>query len=406
MISRYHNLSQLLGKSHSAFLFGPRGVGKSHLAGEFLDLVKRRGGSATFQIDLLSLKQQSRYAQHPELFRTDIELQLQLAGETKRLLVFIDEIQKLPVLLDEVHYFLESKYKSRIRFLLTGSSARKLKRGGANLLAGRAISLALHPLSLLEIPLNLERALRFGTLPRYYLEDDQTALLLESYVDTYLREEIQSERLVRALAPFQLFLSIAAQMNGEPINYSKIGREASISDQAVRDYYSILVDTHLAFELPAWTRSARDQTTKAPKFYIFDCGVLNALCGELQVEVSPSTRRYGDLFETFVITEFFRQRDYLQLRNNFAFWRTNRGKEVDLVIDRGLRRPPVGIEIKSADYVQSDSLKSLQLFGAEFPEAPLFCICRTAQPYTIEGVRILPWESGVTNVLRSECSAA
>ena len=201
-----------------AFLFGPRGAGKTKLSTKFL-AEQKLSGRSTFEIDLLSLKQQGRYLNAPELFRTDLEYQLQKCEGS--LLVFIDEIQKIPSLLDEVHYFLEAELEKKVQFLLTGSSARKLRRGGANLLAGRVFSLSLHPLSQMDIQLNLERALQYGTLPGLYFAEQNVDLLLESYVETYLKEEIQSERLVRALAPFQRFLSLAAQMNGQLINFSE-----------------------------------------------------------------------------------------------------------------------------------------------------------------------------------------
>lgn len=212
-------------------------------------------------IDLLSLAEQSRYTLHPELFRRDI--QHQMAVSTGHVLVVVEEVQKVPALLDEVHFFLESADKERIQFLLTGSSGRKIRRGAANLLAGRAASLTLHPLSVLETDIHLERALQYGTLPRFYLSSEDPSLLLEAYVDTYLKEEVQSERLVRALAPFHRFLTVAAQMNGKPINFSALGRDVGVSDQTARDYYAIMLDTYLAWELPAWTRSARKQVRSA-----------------------------------------------------------------------------------------------------------------------------------------------
>ena len=267
MISRYICLSKLLSKNTSAFLLGPRGTGKTTLAGEFaadfICKVQQDGGS-TLLINLLSLADQSRYTLHPELFRGDVQFKIDTCSGP--LLIIIDEIQKVPALLDEVHYFLESPHKTRLQFLLTGSSGRKIRRGAANLLAGRAASLTLHSLSILDVDIHLERALQYGTLPRFYLSDQEPTLLLESYVDTYLKEEIQSERLVRALAPFHRFLTVAAQMNGKPINFSALGRDVGISDQTARDYYSIMLDTYIAWELPAWTRSARKQVRSASKF--------------------------------------------------------------------------------------------------------------------------------------------
>lgn len=402
MISRYISLSKLLTKNTSAFLFGPRGTGKTTLAGEFaadfICKVQQDGGS-TLLINLLSLADQSRYTLHPELFRGDVQFKIDTCSGP--LLIIIDEIQKVPALLDEVHYFLESPHKTRLQFLLTGSSGRKIRRGAANLLAGRAAALTLHPLSTLDVDINLERALQYGTLPKFYLSDQDPILLLESYVDTYLKEEIQSERLVRALAPFHRFLTVVAQMNGKPINFSALGRDVGISDQTARDYYSIMLDTYIAWELPAWTRSARKQVRSASKFYLFDCGVLNALLGELAVRPLPGNRRYGALFESYIITEFFRQRDYLRSRRGLHYWQSASGSEVDLVIDRGLAEDPIAVEIKSSDEVAPLKLKSLHSFKAEYPRARLVCISRTERRYSHQDIEVIPWREAIGELLVS-----
>lgn len=419
MISRYVSLAKILSGNASAFLLGPRGTGKTSLVRAFRDLVERSGGRA-LSIDLLSLRTARRYEDDPGLFRSDILFALGAEGS---LLVVVDEVQKAPYLLDEVHYLLEA-FPGRIQFLLTGSSARKLRRGGANLLAGRALSLALHPLSLLDIPpldtpFSLERALQFGTLPRYYLgerEPDETiARLLDGYVETYLKEEIQAERLVRGLSPFHRFLEIAAQMNGQMVNFSAIARQLRVSDQTVRDYYTILLHTLLAFELPSWSRSVRRKLALASRFYLFDCGVINAILGEQSIAPRAGTGRFGRLFEAFIVTEFFRQSDYLGTRRSLYGWRTQRGEyEVDILIDRGIREPPIGVEIKSSTEITIDDLTGLTALAAEFPSAPLYCICRTERPYQLEvperrsggngaqrelNVSVVPWESGVTEIL-------
>jgi predicted AAA+ superfamily ATPase len=395
MISRKLNLSDSLAGGLSTFLFGPRGAGKSKLSKDYLRRCNENGARIV-DIDLLSLANQTRYRANPGLFRSDLLYQLSLGSE--RVVVLVDEVQKMPELLDEVHALLE-EVPRRIQFILTGSSARKLKRGGANLLAGRAFSLELHPLSILELDLHLERALQFGTLPRFYLDAVGTPDLLSSYVETYLKEEIQGERLVRKLEPFHRFLSVAAQMNGKQIKFSAIGREVGISDQTVRDYFSILVDTLVAFELPAWNRSVRAQLQQMPRFYFFDCGVLNAILGEQMAEVRAGTRRYGALFENFVVTEFFRQRSYLKTQRAFYSWRTVSGAEVDLVIDQGLHKPPIAVEIKSKEIIEERDIEELQVFARENEHAKLFCISRTVRPMRIGDVQILPWQTGITEVL-------
>lgn len=395
MISRKLQLSELLLGGLSTFLFGPRGTGKSRLSKDYLAL-RQSEGARVLDLDLLSLTNQTRYRSNPGLFRSDVQYLLSLGSEP--VVVLIDEVQKLPELLDEVHYFLEDA-PNRIQFILTGSSARKLRRGGANLLAGRALSLTLHPLSVLEVDLHLERALQFGTLPRYYLNTQGVSGLLSSYVETYLKEEIQGERLVRKLEPFHRFLSVAAQMNGKQIKFAAIGKEVGISDRTARDYFSILVDTLLVFELPAWSRSVRSQLQQMPRFYFFDCGVLNAILGEHTAEVRVGTRRYGTLFESFIISEFFRQKSYLNCNYGFFSWRTVNSLEVDLVIDQGLHRPPIAVEIKSKEIIGKDDIESLAAFGKEHSNSKRFCICRTPQPTMLDGVTILPWRTGVSEIL-------
>jgi predicted AAA+ superfamily ATPase len=218
-------------------------------------------------------------------------------------------------------------------------------------------------------------------------------------VDTYLKEEIQNERLVRNLYPFHKFLQIAAQMNARPINYSAIARDVGLSDYAVRDYYSILVDTYLAFELPAWERSVRKRLKRASKFYFFDCGIVNAISGELSLEVRPGNRRYGSLFENFIIVEFFRQMDYRRKRKSLFYWEVNNTHEVDLLIDRGIAQPPIAIEIKSASEVGEDKIKGLRQFKKDHIDAELYCISRTKNPYEIDGIKVLPWEIAFDEIL-------
>ena len=231
----------------------------------------------------------TRYLRNPGLFRKELEKEI---NSDRVLTVFIDEVQKLPSLLDEVHYLIE-KYKHHIRFILTGSSARKLKRGGANLLAGRAWTLRLHPLSHKEIDLDLSKALRIGTLPAIYLEDEFPERTLRAYVETYLKEEIFQEAFVRKIEGFIRFLDIAGQMNGQSLNFTNIARECNISTKTAQQYFSILEDTLIAFRINAWSFSIRKQVRQAPKYYFFDCGVLNTIRGEIKIELRENSYRYG-----------------------------------------------------------------------------------------------------------------
>ncbi len=390
MTPRLLNLLKLLGNKQSAFLFGPRGVGKTTLAEAYL---KKVGPSLT--INLLHDDEFSRYLINPSLLRAETNAAIKKYGKVT---VFIDEVQKLPALLDEVHDLIE---KNKINFILTGSSSRKLKRGGANLLGGRAWTLSLHPLTHHEYELDLNRVLQTGTLPKIYFEDPNPERTLKAYVGTYLKEEIQQESQIRNLQGFSRFLEIAAQMNGEPINFTSIGREVGVSGKTVQEYFSILVDTLIVFRIDGWSRSIRKQTLQSPKYYFFDCGVLNALCGELRTELRPSSFRFGKLFETWVVLEIIRLSQYADLDYRLHYWKTNTGLEVDLIIHRGSSRPLVAIEIKSSQNPKSNDLRSLKSFLSEYPNAKPFIFCLTPRPYEMDGIPILPWQEGIKLLLES-----
>jgi uncharacterized protein len=335
MVNRALSLTSLLGTRNSAFLFGPRGSGKTSLAKGFL---AKRPNSR--EIDLLDPDNFSRYLTTPARLGEELERDLTKSG--KPLVVFIDEIQRLPELLNVVHRLYE-KHKGRLQFLLTGSSARKLKRGAANLLGGRLWTLKLHPLTHREGVVDLERALQFGTLPAAYLSNDNPERMLRSYVDTYLKEEVLQEGLVRQTAGFVRFLEVAAQAHGEPVNHAKLARQCGVSLQTAQEFFSILVDTLIAFRLDGWSHSVRKQLRQAPKYYFFDCGVLNAARGELRTELKPSSYRFGKLFETWVILETIRLNDYLEADLRLHYWRTNTGMEVDLLLSRGTAAPHLAV---------------------------------------------------------------
>lgn len=393
MIRRALNLSKLLGKLSSTFIFGPRGSGKTSLVGEYFEATKN-----SYVIDLLGLDTRRRYIVQPGQFRTDIESRIPGGRET--LSVLVDEIQKMPELLDEVHYLIE-KYKQQIQFVLSGSSARKLKRSGANLLAGRALSLRLHPLCSLELELDLERALSIGTLPSFYLNQANAVGFLKSYVETYIKEEILQESIVRQGEKFINFLEVAAQSNAQPLNFSKISRQCRVNDRTAKEYFEILSDTLLGWKVPAWSHSARRKSIEAPKFYFFDCGVLNTLRGELSTELRYGTYRYGVLFENFIVCELIRINDYLAADFKFHHWRTQAGHEVDLVISRGISDRPRAIEIKSMAAPQASDLRDLILFKADNPDSICFCLCTSATSYNVEGITVLPWREGLRTVLMS-----
>ena len=329
MISRTLNLLKLLDKNSSILLLGPRGTGKTVLLQDLLATQSRY-----ISIDLLQGPAYQRYVTNPHMLHNEVTAELEAIGSL--LVVAIDEVQRVPALLNEVHALIE-QYKGKVAFILSGSSARKLRRGGANLLAGRAISRFLHPLHSSELSLDLGKALHRGTLPGVYLEDDEIALLrLETYVSTYLREEIQQEALVRAVDTFGRFLEFAGQVNGEPINFSKLGRQIGIAGKTVQEYFNILSDTLLGTTIYGWSHSLKKQLLLAPKFYFFDTGVLNAINGYLRIELRPSSFLYGRLFETFIIAQLAATNHYHDLGLKFFSWREKGGGEVDLLLARNV----------------------------------------------------------------------
>ena len=394
MYQRKLNLADLLKHNKPAFLFGPRGVGKTVLAQGWL-------GQARYaaSVDLLSLETCRRYVAEPGLFRLEIEQRLRDLPAAELLAVLVDEVQKMPALLDEVHYLIE-RYKGRAQFLLTGSSARKLKRSRANLLAGRAWTLKLHPLSAQEVEPDLRKALAIGTLPGFYQETFSSAgRSLKAYVETYLREEVMQELLVRKVDHFMRLLDMAGQVNGEPVNYSAIARDCGVSVKTAQEYFDILVDTLIVFRIDGWSHSVRKQLRQSPKYYFFDCGVLNAVRGELHTELRVGSYRYGKLFETFIVNELIRANDYNEMGYRFHYWRTNTGMEVDLVLTRGLQDTPVAIEIKSQAAPTESDLKGLVAFASENASARLVCLCQAAHKYSLGSIQVMPWQQGIEAVV-------
>lgn len=306
--------------------------------------------------------------------------------------VILDEIQRAPRLLDVVHRLIE---KTGQRFAMTGSSARKLRRGEANLLAGRAQVHSLYPLTHLELgkDFNLEQALAWGTLPRVStLEEDGEKLeFLRAYALTYLKEEIAAEQLVRNLTPFRNFLEVAAQCNGTILNFARIAREVGVDTKTVQGYFSLLEDTLVGFFLPAFHESVRKQQNQNPKFYFFDLGVKRALEHSLEGGVTPSTYGFGNSFEHFILLELIRLSDYRRRDWKFSYLRTNHGVEIDCIIDRpGLPRVP--LDIKSKEKVDETDLRGLETIAAAF-KGPVQAICasRESKPRRVGQVLCLPW---------------
>lgn len=380
----YHRLSKI-DFDENLILLGPRGSGKSTL------LKQRIAPERALWIDLLLPTTEDRYARSPERLIAEVRALPQSVTH-----VVIDEIQKVVPLLDIVHSLIESTDKT---YILTGSSARKLKKESANLLAGRALVHHLYPLSSFELggEFDLERALKFGTLPKAWTSKSDTVRrkYLETYALTYLNEEIRAEQVVRNLSPFRRFLEVAAQMNGEVINFSKISDDVGVDEKTVRAYFQALEDTLVGFFVEAYDTSIRRKIGKSPKFFFFDTGVKRALARQLTLDLAPSTNDFGDTFEHFVILEIARLVSYSG--NQFAMHhlRTHDNAEIDLVIDRP-GKPTLLVEIKSTTTAEERHLTHLRNFSKDW-NAPHECllISRDPAPQTMHDVVCLPWQEAL-----------
>jgi len=338
---------------------------------------------ADLVIDLLDPELELQLKQSPRLFWE------QISALKSKALVVVDEVQRVPVLLDYVQKGIEEK---QLIFVLSGSSARKLKRGGANLLGGRAKDLKLHPLTKEELGghFDIKEACQFGTLPKVAQcladhDKDQAKSLLRSYVTTYIKEEIQAEALTRNVGAFQRFLQVAVQANAQVIEFANISRECSVPSSTVKEYYSILEDTLLGDFLWPWDRSERKKAR--PKFYFFDCGVVRAIQNRLNDPPTPA--EIGFLFETWFVREIRRLRDYGGKEHEFSFWREG-SHEIDLLIMGG-HGPLLAVECKTGhDLVSS---KTIEAFRARFPKVPLVVASLDDRaPRRLQtGIELLPW---------------
>lgn len=343
MYQRIFNINNEL--DMSVFLFGARQTGKSTLL--------RKAVSKAVYIDLLDSDIRKLYRKRPAY------LYDQLAGKDSSCVVIIDEIPEVPDLLNEVHRLIS---EFGIRFVLCGSSARKLKRKGYNTLGGRAFPCYLYPLVSAEIPdLDIDRAVNNGMMPLHYPAKNVTRLLA-SYVDVYLKEEIQAEALVRDLDNFERFLEVAALTDGEMVNYANIASDCGVSAKTVKEYFSILQDTLVGYTIPAYTKVMKRRLVQAPRFYFFDVGVANYLLH--RQNLVRGTVEYGHAFEHWVIQEIIAYIGYTHNENRLSYWRTYTGIEVDAVI--GDAR--LAIEIKSVAEVLPKHLTGLKTFMEEHPD--------------------------------------
>ncbi|MBA7709525.1 hypothetical protein ES703_118444 [subsurface metagenome] len=357
-----------LSRNESVFLWGPRQTGKS-------TLLKALFPEAPYY-DLLLSEEYRRLVAHPEILREECLAQ-NIRGGTQRKPVVIDEVQ------NEVHGLIENR---GIRFVLCGSSARKLKRGQRNLLGGRAVRYELFPLVYPEMTdLTLSRALTSGLLPRHYLADDSFRLL-QSYVGDYLREEIAAEALTRNIPAFSRFLEVAALTNGELVNYSNIARECGLSAPTVQSYFQILEDTLIGSFLPTFRHRMKRRTIGAPKFYFFDVGIVGSIVR--RGRVLAGSELFGRAFEHFLYMELRAHSSYSGLFYPISFWRTASGFEVDFI----LGDHQVAIEVKATERAQSAHLKGLRAFKEEIKAKDYLLITQDPRPRnTDDGIQIVPW---------------
>jgi uncharacterized protein len=370
----------------SFFLFGSRQTGKSVL-------IDRRFPNRCWKIDLLQSEVYLEYLKAPHLFRLHAETKI-IGGSVD--IIVIDEVQKIPALLSEVHDLMQRFPK--IRFVLTGSSARKLRRGGSDMLAGRAASCYLFPLTLAEMAdlFNLDSVLKFGSLPSLIGKtDEEKRQILSAYVETYLREEIKAEGIARNLSGFSRFLDVAASQCGELVNTSAIGRECRLAQKTVEGYYEILDDTLIGFRLEPWHKSLRKRLSTHPRFYLFDTGVTNALNRRLTAGLDPMSK--GKLFEQFIICEVLRAVRYSGSEARMYYWRTSNGAEVDLVIEKH-GSLIAAIEIKSFSHVSGADCTGLRAFHDDNPATPLLLICDAANRFDLSGIAVIPWKEWILNL--------
>ena len=367
----------------SFFLFGPRGTGKT-------TWVKSVFPKAVY-IDLLEAELFNDLIANPQRLSNYIP-------PAFRDWVIIDEVQRIPDLLHEIHRLIETK---RYHFILTGSCARKLKRKGPNLLAGRALTFSMHPLSVAELggDFRLEHSLKFGQLPSVYTEADPQKYL-EAYVKTYLEEEIRQEGLTRNLSAFARFLEAASFSQGSILNVSSVARECHVERKVVEGYFSILEDLMIGYRIPPFSKKAKRRLAAHPKFYFFDAGVYRTLrpMGPLDAREEVD----GIALETLFLQELIAQNSALHLGYKIFYWRTSNGREVDFVLygTKGL----LAFEIKGSSRITSAMLGGLKSFLADYPVAKAYFAYtgnRRMYDHKIEIVPVLEVLNNLETILRT-----
>lgn len=369
-IKRVLNLA--LGKSQSAFLWGPRKIGKStYLRDSF---------SESLYYDFLKTDMSLEFIKRPSLLREQL-----LAKDASILKhpIILDEVQKVPQILDEVHWLIENK---KLNFILCGSSARKLKRGKANLLGGRAWRYEMFPLVTSELrDVNLLRALNRGMIPDHYLRNDYKKSL-RGYVQDYLKEEVFAEGLTRNIPAFARFFDAVGYTHGELTNFSNMARDCGVDAKTVREYYQILIDTLLGRMVePFKRRQSRQIIIKMPKFYLFDVGIAGAIVKRHLSEERGEA--FGRAFEHFIFMEIVAHASYSELNYVVHYWRTKSGLEVDFILGGG----EVSIEIKGQSHVENRDLRPLIAFIDEYRPKKAIVVCNERGERVVGKIKILPW---------------
>lgn len=370
----------------SAFLWGPRKTGKS-------TLLRQKFPGAPFY-DMLDSEVRRALIARPALLREWIAGERLEPGTP----VILDEVQKVPELLDEVHWLIENR---GLGFVLCGSSARKLRRGHANLLGGRAWRFEMFPLVTSEVPdLDLDRALRHGLIPSHY-RSDRPDRSLRSFVADYLTEEIAAEAATRNLGAFSRFLELAGITNGQMVNYAKMASDVGVDAKSIRNYFEILEDTligRMIQPLPAKPGS-RKNLVAAPKFFLFDPGIARQLRGS---NFREARHAEGHLFETFIANEILAYLSYNEIRTDVHFYRTHTGAEVDFIVNRGA----LAIEVTLDENVRAQDLRGLNDFLGRYPEATALVVCLEQRARVIEKdgrrIEILPWRDFCTRWWKGE----
>ncbi len=373
-IERNLSLMDVL-KSKSVFLFGPRQTGKS----SFIKNQIAKEDIALFWT-LLDGRLRMRILADPGILRQEVELK-----NLHDCIIVIDEIQKCPELLDEIHFLIEER---NIRFLLTGSSARKLKNTGVNLLGGRATQRHFHPFNFVEIGshenYNLPFIFEHGLLPSMFLSENLEEDLA-AYIDSYLTEEIAAEGAARNIPAFARFLTTAALTNSQILNYTNIASDAQVPVQTVRQWYDVLTDTLIGFQIQPFTKTTKRKAITTAKFYFFDIAIARSLRG-ISVP-QEGTAEFGEYFEQLVCMELKTWIDYTRPRSKLTYWRSTSNMEVDFCVDE-----EIAIEVKSSTNITDKHLKGLRALREENIFKRYVVVCQEEHPRLVDGIEILPWK--------------